>query len=496
MADIKGRNTILLIYPGKKINERERIIPLSVMSLVNPLKGAGFHPILFDQRVDGDFQPFFENLRDDLLYIGISTLTGSTITFGLELARWVRETDDRIPLVWGGVHPTLIPDQTLENPYVDIVVRGEGEETAITLARFLKEGVPLNQVKGISYREAGRIQHTPDPPPMDFDALPPVNYDILDPSKYDVENYLSYQSSRGCPFRCTFCDVRVFHGQRQKFKRPETVLNDLERLVNRFHPAKIEFVDDNFLTDLRRAEKIMRGLLDRRLKFQWLCTCRANFFPQMSNDFLRLMKESGCCEVYVGVESGSQRMLDIMHKDITTEQVFDAAGRLLRGGIKMSCNFVAGFPDETPEDFQQSIEMHRELTRLCSDPQKVFIGGILLYAPYPGTEEFEKAVQRGYEPPQRFEAWGRFMLNDRSNTQWHPKKHVNYMLTVAQITRQGTYPVSFRSVAAALVKGPWTLVLYYILKQFAYFRWKTRFFRIPIDVRCLDWVHKRIYGYG
>jgi radical SAM superfamily enzyme YgiQ (UPF0313 family) len=496
MADNGGPKTILLVYPGKKTDGRERIIPLSVMSLATPLERAGFKPILYDQRVDGDFRRLFESLRDDLLFVGISTLTGNTIIYGLGIARFVREGGLTAPLIWGGVHPTLIPDQTLENPYVDIVVRGEGEETVVALAKALRDRVNLNQVEGISYKEEGRIHHTADRLPPDFDILPPVDYTLLDPSKYGVEEYLSYQSSRGCPFRCTFCDVRVFHGRRQKFKRAETVLNDLERMVDRFHPARIEFVDDNFLTDLKRAEGIIRGLIERQLKFEWLCTCRANFFPEMSDGFLDLMKKSGCSEIYVGIESGSQRMLDILHKDITTDQILNAAERLVRAGIKMSSNFVSGFPEESLEDFQQSMEMHRRLNQLCNDPKKLYIGGILLYAPYPGTEEFEKAVKGGYHPPRNFESWGRFMLNDRQNTPWHPKKHVDYILTVAQITRGGTYPVSLRSVARALIRGPRWLVLYYLLKHMAYYRWKYRFFKFPLDMRLLDWVGKRIFGYG
>ncbi len=496
MTDKGGRKTILLVYPGKKTNGREQIIPLSVMSLVNPLESAGFRPILFDQRVDSDFRRLFESLRSDLLFVGISTLTGNTIAYGLGISRSVREVDPTVPLVWGGVHPTLIPGQTLENPYVDIVVRGEGEETVVALAVALRNGIDLKCVEGISFKENGKIGHNPNRVYADFDTLPPVNYDVLDRSKYRIEEYLSYQSSRGCPFRCTFCDVRVFHGRRQRFKQPETVLKDLQVVVDRFHPATVEFVDDNFLTDIERAEAIMCGLMKKSLKFKWLSTCRADFFFKMSDDFLNLMKESGCCEVYVGVESGSQRMLDIMHKDITTEQIFKAAERLVKVGIKMSCNFVSGLPDETPEDFQQSIETHRALTQFCKDPKKLYIGGILLYAPYPGTEEFGKAVKLGFRPPPSLEDWGHFVVNDRNNTTWHPKKWVDYMLTIAQITRRGTYPITLRSLAVAAIKGPRALILYYILKQFSYYRWKYQFFRFPFDVKILDRVYKWIFGYG
>ncbi len=496
MTATKGRSTILLVYPGKKTAGREQIVPLSVMALVNPLKMAGFRPVVFDERVDGDFRPVFESVRDDLLFVGISTLTGTTITYGLSTARKVRDADSTLPLVWGGVHPTLIPDQTLENPYVDIVVRGEGEETVVALAQALRDGQNLGQVDGISYKEDGRLTNNAPRKYTEFDSLPPVTYDMLDPSKYLVDQYISYQSSRGCPFQCTFCDVRAFHSRRQRFKRVETVLDDLEHIVERFHPETIEFIDDCFLTNLKRGEGIMRGLIERGIKFKWLCTCRADFFRRMSDDYLKLMKESGCCEVYVGIESGSQHMLDALHKGITVEQTYKAAERLVATGIRMSCNFVSGFPNETPEDFQQSIEMHRKLTQFCDDPAKLYIGGILLYAPYPGTEEYEKVVKLGFRPPQNLEAWGRFVLNDRSNTTWHPRKHIDRILTIAQITRGGVQPFPLRRIAKAAIKGPRSRFPYYVLKTIACYRWKYRFFRFPLDVRLLGLVRKWTFGFG
>lgn len=493
------KRKVLLIFPGRSLHPPLQLMPLSVMSLVAPLKHSDFLPTVLDQRVTKDWHTIIGKFcRDpEALFVGISTLTGTTIKYGLEAARLVRQISDKIPIVWGGVHPSLIPEQTLESDYVDIVCRGEGERVVVELAKALREEHSLAHVKSISYKTNGRIIHNPDEGLIDLDSLPEVDYTSVDIKKYRVADYFQYQTSSGCPHRCEFCDVITFNRRTLRKKSVSKVLDELEHIVKTFSPRTIEFIDDNFLADLTRVKQICQGIKQRNLDFHWLCTCRPDYSRRIDVQYLKDLKSAGCIEIYVGAESGSQRILDLIQKDCKVEDIYDIAEKICESGIRFNCNFMCGFPGETREDIEATLNLMKKLIHLRNSKKAdVVIGGVLIYTPYPGTPLYEKVKKMGFNPPERFEDWATFRLNQIENISWHDNKHKRYIYSVAMTTRglfgvklihlikrAAMREISLHNFSVIAVRSIWEL-----LKIIGLCRFKFGFYSFPFEAGIVNFI--------
>ena len=194
-SSFKKKN-ILLVFPGK-YKAPDPQIPLSLLHLASPLQRSGYSVRVFDMRIEN-----YKDLAiDDPVFVGISTMSGLQIQFGLEFARKVREKNPSVPIVWGGVHPSLLPVQTIEDSNVDMVVRGEGDLVVSNLAETLYTGASLKKVKGLTYKEDGAIISNPDAELINLDEIPiELPFDLLKLDKYPAlkKGRIHIQTSRGC----------------------------------------------------------------------------------------------------------------------------------------------------------------------------------------------------------------------------------------------------------------------------------------------------------
>ncbi|MGE5406000.1 MAG: B12-binding domain-containing radical SAM protein, partial [Candidatus Saccharibacteria bacterium] len=338
MAD-KVKNKVILFFPGRFLLGADPQLPLSVLALAGPLMDHGFETVIIDGRVDKWRSRFVEELDDNVLFVGFTALTSDMILYGLEASKWVRQFKPDIRIVWGGVHASLLPEQTIETgEVIDIVARGEGEDIIVNLASAIRSGSKLEDVFGLTFRNnEGKIVSNPDPPNrVDLEKLNLPPYHILDLSKYSMRNFM-YMSARGCPHKCQFCDVMAFHHRRYSAKSVQKTLDELEYIIKTYHPESIEFVDDNFFVRRERALEICQGIIDRGLKFEWIASCRADYFKHMNDQYWETVRDAGAKAIYIGAESGSVRTLKEIEKGITIEDVYNAAEQLSRVGIKMSC---------------------------------------------------------------------------------------------------------------------------------------------------------------
>ena len=434
---------VLLVYAGPRTSLPK--IPMSVVVLASYLREHGFAAKILDTRVEG-----YEDLDlQDVLCVGISSMSGLQLKHSLEVARAIRQADPSLSLIWGGVHPSFFPEQTARSKYVDVVVRGEGEESLLEVVRAIESGGSLERIKGITYSVDGRTVSNPDREFMVLDRLPLPAYDLLALDKYaDLLDTFSYESSRGCPFRCKFCYNQNFHKRRWRAKSIEKVLNELEAIVGRYHPGRILFIEDLFPVSRRRTLEICRGLMERDMAVGWASYFRADQLSRYSDDDVALLKESGCYELHIGVESGSPRTLKVIGKDITPEQVITSVRKCLKYDIMPVMSFIIGFPLETPEDMHQTLDFY---DRLMTLGDKVEINGLFVYSPYPGTPMYELAMEHGYQPFDSLEGWSEWNFDDLANTPWcegQYREQLDAISTIARFRyfrhRLGLYPAQFR----------------------------------------------------
>ncbi len=308
--------------------------------------------------------------------------------------------------MWGGIHASILPEQTLENPYVDIVVIGEGEATLLELVTTLANHLPLSGVAGIAYRENGQCRLTGLRPFIDLDAQPPPAYDLIDINLYRRKifgsDHVSFNSSRGCAYRCGFCYDSVIHRRVWRAMQPETVVDHFRRLIRDYGISGFNFTDDNLFINMKHAHRVMEAIVQADLKIRiGKLHIRIDAIQKMDQEFLQLLVRAGVERLTIGVESGNQRILDLIRKDLRVEQVLEVSGKLKPYEIVPVYLFMMGLPTETPQELDQSIRLAQRILRENPRASKSFN----IYMPYPGTELYSLVLQLGFKPPQRLEEW-------------------------------------------------------------------------------------------
>jgi len=402
---------VLLINPqlkfGKGIYRAQRTtLPLGLLAVATPLDAAGYTVKILDQQKDPAWKKsLLDALAENPLCVGITVKTGPQIRYALKASRIIKENSD-IPVVWGGVHPSLLPEQTLENENIDIIVQGEGEATFLELVRSLEKKTPILNVKGLWFKDKSRIIKNPVRPFIDLNLQHPLAYHLLDVNGY-LENrygnlYLKTFTSRGCQHPCTFCYNTNFNRCQWRAITAEESVKRLKSYVERYSIKGFIFADDNFFGDVSRARQILQGIKREKLDvLLYKLDIRVDVLFSLDDDFLRLLKDNGCVSLSIGVESGSERILKLLQKKISLQQLDQINKRLDKAGIIPNYTFMMGYPTETREELAATIKLMFKLLQNNPSINKA----LHVYTPLPGTELFELAVKHGLQVPQKLEDW-------------------------------------------------------------------------------------------
>jgi radical SAM superfamily enzyme YgiQ (UPF0313 family) len=401
--------TVILVYPNTGIDVAgvSVFLPLSVIFLASALREEGFWPRVIDMRVDTKWQERLRRAAEEgPLYVGISAMTGKQIHWGLKAAALVRGVNPDIPIVWGGTHASVLPDETLQDEHVDAVVVGKGETLASVIARKITN--KDTEVSGRVFRE------TPLESGIQPDLAIPLDYEHIELDTYltpivqEVRG-LAHVTSRGCPHKCGYCYNRAVHSARWTASPPGAVIEQLER-ISRTGVSGVLFFDDNFFVSRQRVEEIAKGIIDKKLNVTIKADCRADYLTRYSDAFLALIKKAGFELLYIGAESGSDRMLEVMHKGVDVGGLLRANERLRAVGIRPHYSFMAGLPGERIADMRATVRL---MERLKQDHPGAYLSPVKAYVPYPGTDLFEAARGRGFSPPSTLEGWSAYDWNNR-----------------------------------------------------------------------------------
>lgn len=410
---MKRRPDIVLFSPAPRsgFQPHRRIeLPLGLLCAATPLDRQGYTVKIIDEFADPNWK---EALRDALaerpLCFGVTCMTGPQILHALAGCAFVRQRWPDVPIVWGGIHASLLPEQTLGSPYVDIVVIGEAEYTLPELVSTLESRGSLSNVAGICYKENGMIFRNVERPFTDMDKQPPLSYHLVNMDHYKRRIfggvYVSVNSSRGCTFGCKFCWDPVIHKRKWRAMGAERVLDHLKRIVRDYDIRGFLFTDDNFFVDMDRAYQILEGVVRANLDISLgKLQIRADMICKMDRDFLDLLVKARVRRLMIGVESGSPRVLKLINKNLSPEKVVEANCRLIGYPIIPHYLFMMGLPTETPEEFAQSVRLAIQLTDESPRAIKTFN----IYTPYPGTELYKLVVSLGLEEPKLLEDWASF----------------------------------------------------------------------------------------
>lgn len=367
------------------------MVPISLPSIAGLLRDKGFEIKLIDCMAEElDFKATVkqaEKFKPQLIILNFSTATyEGDKQFALALRKKLKNS--HITAI--GVHVSSLPLESIVDARLDSVIRGEPEMTALELSEHLRDKKALKKIQGLSTKgNPSYTNNSPRPYLLNLDTLPFPVRDLLRNERYKMpvynRPYTLVVTSRGCPNNCSFCTASLYYGEKIRFRSPENVLDEVEEILKKYHIQDITFWADTFTYNRDYVLKICRGIKKRGLKFRWMANARVD---RVDLELLKEMKATGCQILSFGVESGSQKILNRIGKNITLGQIRQAFRWCKQAQIERAAHIIFGLPGETRETIRQTMKFVKEI-----NPDYVqFYSAI----PFPGTRFYKEAVENDW----------------------------------------------------------------------------------------------------
>jgi len=389
---------ILLTSP---INKTHYCVPsLGLGYLISALKKSGFHSVsLLDSvKENMDYDKFAEFLKENKPKIlGIQCFSFDVPSVN-RMLRAAKEVNPHLTTIVGGPHPTAVSGAVFnELDNLDFAIQGEGEISLSSLVKIIlsNSGNALKEIPGLVYKEGDRVIANNISPIQDLDSLDMPAWYLMDPRRYqDVVQGAFYKSfpvgpivtSRGCPYECAFCANRILMGRGVRFRSIEKVIDEIEHLTKNYNVKEIHILDDNFTVDKKRVLRFCNLVKEKEINVDFAFPNGVRI-DSLDQEVLAALKEAGVYSITVGIESGSQRILDKMKKQLTLGLIRDKVYLIKRFGFVINAFFIIGYPDETREEILNTIEFAKSLP--------IDAGQFSSFLPLPGTEATKELLNSG-----------------------------------------------------------------------------------------------------
>ncbi|MFH1772688.1 MAG: radical SAM protein [Candidatus Omnitrophota bacterium] len=399
------------------INWLTQFPPKGLMYIAAYLRHAGVEASVLDtkqlqyekpsllRRSLNEIEEFVKN-RVKQINPDVVGITSTTISYipATRIAKAVKQALPKIRVVIGGIHVTFTAHETLnECPWIDIVVRGEGEKPMLDLA----EGKKLSDIKGITYRDENEIVDTPFAACLEPEEIPVPAYDMLDMRNYA---YVVLTCTRGCPYQCSFCELPQLHGQGIRYRRVEDVLKELELALSLNPKLEIRYEDEFMGKDTERTKKILKAVKNKKVG-QFRAATRPD---SLNPEILRLLKDSGCTNLYIGMESGSDEVLRLNKRGFRVGKILEIADMFNKNDMLFHGGFILGLPGETKDTLKETLDVALKCCDSTFDVVKRNFSALLdimpfklivensraefnLLAPNPGTAIFQNQEKFRYK---------------------------------------------------------------------------------------------------
>jgi radical SAM superfamily enzyme YgiQ (UPF0313 family) len=403
-------------------------MPLGLLAVGSALDKDRFEVRIFDERLDSNAPTKVLAETADAVCVGMTVFSGKPIGSALKLARQLKRHFPHLPVVWGGWHPSILPEQCIASKAVDAVVIGQGEAAFAELIDRVDQRSQWMNIPGLCVSLDGRPHRTSPRGLAKMDTFPAVRYELVDVERYFRQKnhrQLDYSSSRGCPYKCTFCADPMVYRSKWTGLPVERIVTELSGLHRKYNFDEVFFLDDDLFASLKRIQSLAEAFIDAKIPFTWKGTARADELCRLPESFFKKLRDARCRRINVGAESGSQQVLDQIKKEYKVEQILIAADRASRAGIGVAYSFITGFPGETSRDFQATLDMLKSIRRKSS----LLETSIYFYSPYPGTELVQDLQSRGLRLPEKLEDWENFNIEGA----WLPRNRPGFVRRVRNL---------------------------------------------------------------
>jgi len=385
-----------LLYLGAYLKDAEESVSITDLNTVRPW--------LYENPMQTAVDTLFADIRQTSpSLIGFSCMFTCQFEQVAALVRKVKEVFPDIPIVLGGMHPTIFPREILSGfGFIDYIVLGEGERQLLSLVNSLKNGLPLSDIQGFAYTKDGEVRINPRKDYIeDVDNLPIQGYGLVDLDKYVFDTkhwhnpknddiYISapFITSRSCPVSCNFCSMHLVGGNKYRARTPENVVDEIEMLVKEYGIRRLEINDDNFTLNKKRTIEICNDIVRRGLDIQFE-TLNGLMVNTLTDEVVDALASAGWVRGALAIESGSEMIRNrVIGKNLSEKVIYDAIASIRRyDHIYLKAYFMIGLPEETTETLEETYKMISDLN--LEDP---YVTNVI---PYPGTRLFEQCVRDG-----------------------------------------------------------------------------------------------------
>jgi len=473
---MSSKKKIVLFFPS--YNSDEAAPPLALIAIAAPLVQQGYDIKIIDTAIEDDYVAAVMAELEDALCLGMSLITGPMIKGAVEVGTAAKANYPDLPIVLGGWHPSILPEQTLEADFVDVVVLKQGEMAFHELLQCFENGSSLEQVTGILWKRKGEIVRNK---PRKFPKVAELpsrlpGYDLIDYDRYfqlTGLRWLMYSTSHGCPYNCGYCSNASVYGRNLDHLPIEQVVEEVTYLVKTYGIKLLGIIDDIFFAFMDRSLEMAEGFLRSGLKFEWYIQDRADSWAKLSAGDARLFRRSGLVRIHFGAESGSDDVLASIEKKATIEKTLQAVERCDTAGIRASFGFIFGLPEEEREDLYQTVDLIDRIYS-ASNGADCYTN---IFTPYPGSPLWPVALEMGFKAPTTFEAWSNYYPRVTELPWISGEKH-RHLQAIRQYLRFG-----YHQVKVGEKKHSWKhSFLLSLLQPTSRYRIRSKNFRFPLEI--------------
>jgi len=356
-------------------------VPLGLGYLAAYLMERNYTVKIIDEEVDRLTVEHVKRITDkENQLFGISCMTPN-ISRGYELADLIKSIFPKSTIIFGGIHPTVVPDEILGRPSIDLVVRGEAEPIIEEIIINHRSGIGFKNVLSCSYRDNGKVIHNEKAPLIDINLLPNIPYHLFDSKVYDMGFVIS---SRGCPYNCVFCSQRAINGNVYRYRSTDKVINELQTLITQYSPSNIIFFDDIFTINKKRIFELCQGIIENGLntKAEFTMVTRGDC---VDDALLQRLREANFTGLAFGVETASEALMKMINKKETVQDIVNGINLAKKYNFLVDTVFIYGLPGESRADRVASFNL------ACSlGVSKARFNNA---TPYPGTGLYQMAKE-------------------------------------------------------------------------------------------------------
>ena len=487
----------VILFNPRSANAKHRI-PNSILQVAASIHGQRPYVFVDGNKEENPLEVILSHLKTGTYgYLGTTVMPGPQLKQAIPFSKKVKDQFPNVVNVWGGYFASNQHKVVLESGYVDYVVNGPGDNTFPQLLNAIENGNDISEIKNLIYIENGSIVKTRKEELLDQDSLNPFPYDQLN-LQYPISDYLgktfmgnrtlSYHSSFGCPFTCSFCAVVPIYNARWKGRSAENIYADISKMKAEHNIDSIEFHDNNFFASRKRVVEFSKLIKDDGIS--WWGEGRIDTINKYSDEDLALMRDAGCKMIFLGAETGNDEILSQMDKGGTqsAEQIRAFAARMRKFDIVPEYSFVLGMPADSDEKVMAQIESDiafiKEIKEINPDTEII----IYIYSPVPteGSELYEQITKAGFSFPDKLvdwldPAWENFDLRKNPLTPWLKPEMIDRIKNFETVLN-GYYPTAsdFR------IKG----YKKRLLKGLSSWRYKSGVFGYPYEIKALHKIWK------